>query len=476
MTIFVEKGKDWDQRYASDHMEIGADRMIQKVPETVVSRKCNLDEPKKSPKKLVAVRYVNATHNDRASSVVNEFGHGNGSFFTAYFNVVCVVAGTGTLGLPKAFADGGWLGILILILAYAMAVYSGIVLIRCLYCKPGERLHDYKAIGTAAFGWVGYIIASALHFLNLFGCPALYLVLAAGNMHALLQNTAGALDPTKWTIIWAAFLLIPSLTMKTLKEVTSIAAVGAICTMMAVFVVLIQAPMDHNSNPKPEYATTGVIWTGFPSSLATIAFSFGGNNTYPHVEHALKKPHQWKWAIVAGLSTCTCLYFLTAIPGYWSYGGATKSPIYNSLPDGAGKTLSMIVMTIHVIFAIPIYSTSFSLEFEKFIRADEERIGRFGAWLARAIIRTCTMVILAILAIFIPYFDDFMGLIGALANCGLVFLLPIICYLKLTGVRNKPFYELGFCALTIFLGIIGCVFGTKDAVQNLIRDFQGGHE
>lgn len=43
----------------------------------------------------------NYVEEDRASSIVNEFGHGDGSFLTAYFNVVCVVAGTGTLGLPK---------------------------------------------------------------------------------------------------------------------------------------------------------------------------------------------------------------------------------------------------------------------------------------------------------------------------------------------------------------------------------------
>lgn len=89
---------------------------------------------------------------DSRSSSVDEFGHGNGSFGTAYFNVVCVVAGTGTLGLPKAFAMGGWLGILILFLAWGMSVYSGILLIECLYCKSGERLHDFKQVGKAAFG------------------------------------------------------------------------------------------------------------------------------------------------------------------------------------------------------------------------------------------------------------------------------------------------------------------------------------
>ena len=367
-------------------------------------------------------------------------------------------------------ALGGWLGILILILAYAMAVYSGIILIRCLYYKPGHRLHDYKAIGTAAFGIPGYIVASALHLLNLFGCPALYLVLASGNMVKLLENSNTHLDYKIWACIWGVILLVPSLIAKTLKEITALAAVGALCTMIAVFIVLIQSPIQYHANPiKPVHS--GVIWEGFPIALSTIAFSFGGNNTYPHVEHALKKPHQWKYAVTAGLSTCTILYLLTAIPGYFSFGDQTASPIYNNL-TGVGQMISIIVMTIHVILAIPIYTTSFSLEFEKFSNCSEEKWGKFGAWVGRAIIRICTMGILVILACFIPFFDDFMGLIGALANCGLVFLLPVLCYLKLTGVRNKPWYELAFCAFTLFLGVIGCVFGTIDSVKALIHDFQ----
>ncbi|KAI9498711.1 transmembrane amino acid transporter protein-domain-containing protein [Zychaea mexicana] len=404
-------------------------------------------------------------------SHLNEFGHGKGSVMTAYFNVVCVVAGTGTLGLPRAFAEGGWLGILILLLAYGMAVYSGIVLIRCLYYQPGKRLHDYKAIGTAAFGRIGYLIASVLHFLNLFGCPALYLVLAGSNMHQLLQHTSAGLTQAIWTILVGVFLLIPSLIQKTLREVTLTSAVGAICTMIAVLVVVIQAPTDRHQHPERTVVQDSVIWTGFPTALSTIAFSFGGNNTYPHVEHALRKPQQWKWAVTAGLSTCTLLYFMTSIPGYYAYGRDTQSPIYDSLPLGVGRTTATIVMTIHVILAIPIFTTSFSLEFERFSRADEDRLGKFGAWLARAAIRSVTMVILVVLAVFVPFFSDFMSLIGALANCGLVFLLPVLCYLRLTGWRNKKVYELAFCALTIFLGIVGCIFGTIDAIKALVHDF-----
>jgi amino acid permease len=45
-----------------------------------------------------------------------------GSSFTAFFNVVCVVAGTGALGLPYALAQGGWIGLFILGLSWILSV------------------------------------------------------------------------------------------------------------------------------------------------------------------------------------------------------------------------------------------------------------------------------------------------------------------------------------------------------------------
>lgn len=126
----------------------------------------NSSVPEKTlDEKAASIREATVEDFIEDDSTANEFGHGNASFMSAYFNVTCVVAGTGTLGLPKAFATGGWLGILILILAWAMACYSGIILIRCLYAKPGKRLHDYKQIGKAAYGMF-YTISSRGKFFS----------------------------------------------------------------------------------------------------------------------------------------------------------------------------------------------------------------------------------------------------------------------------------------------------------------------
>jgi vesicular inhibitory amino acid transporter len=58
---------------------------------------------------------------------------GKATNFQAYVNVVSVLAGAGTLGLPAALRDAGWIGVLILLLACAMAIYANQKLIECLY-------------------------------------------------------------------------------------------------------------------------------------------------------------------------------------------------------------------------------------------------------------------------------------------------------------------------------------------------------
>lgn len=62
--------------------------------------------------------------------------------------------------------------------------------------------------------------------------------------------------------------------------------------------------------------------------------------------------------------------------------------------------------------------------------------------------------------------------IGSFANCTLIFIFPVIFYFRLTGFRNKPIYEIAWCALICVLGIVGLIFGTKDSIEGLIKVYQ----
>ncbi|KAI8883424.1 hypothetical protein K501DRAFT_285345 [Backusella circina FSU 941] len=392
-----------------------------------------------------------------------------GSSWMAYFNVVCIVAGTGTLGLPMALAQGGWIGMLIIFLSWSMSIYTGIILIRCLYANGESRLHTYKEIATSAFGRIGGWVTFFFNACIVLGAPVLYMVLAGTNFNQLCEGTVGEIGVAPWTIISCAIVAIPYVLVKSMKEVAWMSAFGAFATVVVVFIVVIMSAIDRPNVVDVHH--DAVIWEMFPIALSTISFSFGGNVVYPHVEASMKHPRNWTKVVAGGLSTCAAMYIITAVTGYLVYGSDVASPVYNSIPKGAAQTVSIVLITIHVLMAVPILVTSFSLDIEEMFNITVERFGKVREFLIRAAIRISTMCVIGVIACTVPHFDALMSLLGAFANCALIFIFPVVFYLKLTGFRNKPIYELAWCLLVVILGLVGLIFGTKEAIQELIAAY-----
>lgn len=341
---------------------------------------------------------------------------------------------------------------------------------RCLYAKGDRRLSCYKDVATASFGAVGGWITFFFNAWLLLGVPVLYMVLSGANLQELCKNTPGAIGPTPWTIVSCAIIAIPLVLLKNMKETALMSAFGSLSTAVTVIIVLVVACIDQKDVGPVHHDP--VIWNQFPIALSTIAFSYGGNVIYSHVEASMRRPKDWPKVAAAGLGTCACLYFLTAIPGYYVYGVSVKSPVYDSIPDGVPKTIAIVLMTAHVLTASPLLCTSFALDLEDMLGITVEKLGRWKEFILRAILRIIVIVIVGVVACFVPHFDLLMGLIGSFANCGLIFIFPVVFYLKLTGVRNKPIYELAWCALIAVLGIVGLIFGTKDSIKGLIKAYE----
>ncbi|KAG2185589.1 hypothetical protein INT44_002382, partial [Umbelopsis vinacea] len=396
---------------------------------------------------------------------------GQGSSFWAYFNIVCVVAGTGALSLPYALRQGGWIGLFILGLSWLMASYCGIILIRCLYANGKRRLDSYYDVGREAFGPIGGIVIFFFNVILLLGVSMLYVMLCGSNFSSvILKGTSAELTPAIWKIIWAAVISVPFVFFRSMKEIGIFSAAGVVCTFICVVIVVAAAVNDQKENPVAVHHDA-VIWDQFPVALSSISFSYGGNPIYPAVEASMRRPKDWNKVVFGGLSTCMAFYFLCAVPGYYIYGNTVESPIYASLPDSAAKTAAAIIITIHVILATPLLVTSLALDCERMLHINEEERGKWMATILRVVFRIILMVVVVVVAIFVPYFGDFMSMLGAVANCLIIFAFPVLCYLKLTGIRNKPIYELAWCFLCVLLGLVGLIFGSWQAGVALMADF-----
>ena len=353
---------------------------------------------------------------------------------------------------------------------FFIAPDSGVVLIKCLYHDGRSRLSSYQEVAEAAFGKIGGWIAFFFTAITLIGVPILYVMLAGQNLHQICAGTSAELTFEIWTIICAAVVGIPYIFFKSLKEVGVTSAFGVLTTVITVLIVLAMAVKDDHERELNAHHDS-VIWPMFPIALSSIAFSFGGNPIYPHVEAGMRNPQHWNRVIFGGLSTCVAIYFITAIPGYYYYGSDVESPVYNSLPESPAKLAAIVIITAHVLLAMPVLMTSFALDCEKILRISTFHHSKYVEFILRFILRVVYIVIVTVIAVLVRSFGNIMALLGAFSNCTLIFIFPIIFYYRLTGLRNKPFYELIFGFFAVLLGIVGLIFGSKSAIEGLMVEF-----
>lgn len=173
----------------------------------------------------------------------------------------------------------------------------------------------------------------------------------------------------------------------------------------------------------------------------------------------MKRPKDWNKVIIGGLTSCAILYILIAVPGYYVYGADVKNPLYNSLPDGVPRIICVVFVTLNVLVSAPIYLMSFVLDCEDILKVDRLQPG-IKAFIARATFRTSIMAFCGVVGCVVPYFDLLLDLFGAFGYCTTIFIIPIACYWRLTGVRNKPIWELAWNMLIL-------VFGSRPCLWNL---------
>ncbi|KAI9272668.1 transmembrane amino acid transporter protein-domain-containing protein [Phascolomyces articulosus] len=399
--------------------------------------------------------------------------NGSSAWF-AYFNIVCLIAGTGMLGLPLALKKGGWAGLVMLILAWWMSSYTGVIMQACMYKGKNRRLSSFKEIATESFGaiggWVSFFFTTWIYI----GTPILYLVLAASNLNQLCEGTAGEIGTLAWTIIWCVVVGIPYIFAKSLNNVAWTSFMGLFAVMVTILITIVLAGIDahnHTGSHKDD-----IIWEGFPVALATMSFSFGANVVYPNIEGSMKNPKRWPIVLVGAMCLCAVMYIAISVCGYYIYGTDVVSPIYNSVPPGPARIVAIVLITINSVVSAPILLISFALDVEDMLNISVERFGKTKEFLVRAALRSSIMVFVAAVGILIPFFDLLMSLLGAFANCAIVFVFPVLFYWRLTGFRNKPIYELAWNFLIILVGLVGLIFGTKTAIEDLIAAFSDGYD
>ncbi|KAI9333568.1 transmembrane amino acid transporter protein-domain-containing protein [Obelidium mucronatum] len=320
----------------------------------------------------------------------------------------------------------------------------------------------------------------------LLGVPIVYFILTGMNLEFLF----GLFSMKVWMILSALLVLIPFLLFRSLKEIAIFSAFGVFATLVVITTVFFSSIRDMPIN-YPKVTHKFIDFSQFASALGSISFSYSGNFIYPQVESSMAEPEKFHTVLSLSMIIISAMYLITAVVGYAAYGNLTDSPILNNLPPGLIANSAVFLITAHILFAIPVLVTSFSLEVERRLHLTKLANGvelvenryRIG-------LRCGLMVLIVGLAMAVPFFKDFMTLLGALANTveyrifalilliidsyqALIFVFPVVFDFKLFGFNNRVWTEKMFGIVIIVVGVFGGVVGGYEAIIALINDING---
>ncbi|KAJ2646325.1 hypothetical protein IWW40_005503 [Coemansia sp. RSA 1250] len=423
--------------------------------------------------------------------------HKKGSSFNAFVNILCLAIGVGSLQLAYIVKQSGWIGTTFIVFAAGIAFLNAVITIKCMYLKPGGgRIVGYHNIGFEAFGNAGYYTITVFNIVNIIGSIGIYVILASNNISDMFAQANVHISPRTLMIASATVMCMPTLFAKTLAETMLVSLIGTLTSVIVTVVVIVMAclyPIRNGENPVGNYtgpiSHSAAIPGGFAMALSSVTFAYLGTTIVPHIEGGMRHPEKFNRVFGSALSVIAAIYVVMAATGYWAYGDQTMSPITDNFPKSKclyycvvfiansivpiawPTTLAEICITIHVLFAGPLYLVQMSLEIESGLGILQKKPQAQRVW--RMAVRIGSALVILAIAEAIPFFDDVIALVGALTNPVLIYLAPIACYVKLKGWRNCSRISLVGLALLLAFGMAISGFGLVQTIFDIIKSFKG---
>ncbi|CAK0885978.1 unnamed protein product [Prorocentrum cordatum] len=389
--------------------------------------------------------------------------------------VVADVVGTGVLSLPGHFGALGWLpGLLLLAGCALLNLYTGMLLVQCKLWYPRVR-----SLGELAAEVAGPRIAALTH-----GVVYGYIFLGCGNYLLVLSKSLQSIWPQLCRphagVAGMACLFLPN-HLRTLTAIAPLSVFSNFTIVVAIAICLgaasrgVAPPAAGSSAPL--VAPALAPWSAF-SALSGSIFAFSGQKIYLEIMSEMRDVARFAQALCAAMASILVLYVLACVRTYAVWGLDSPAYLLDVLRGGEKKVAGML-MFLHVLI-------SFTISQQVLNRAIHDRIapGQPKALadpegtrsrLLWSLLTTTTMLCAWAVANLVPFFADFVDLVGALASAPLSFLLPAALFAAAhrrrsgrVGLGRRDALLVPVCCLVTVLIM---VFGTASSAGSLQAHF-----
>ncbi|XP_031094081.1 amino acid permease 6-like [Ipomoea triloba] len=443
---------------------------------------------------------------------VDDDGHPKrtGTLITTTAHIITAVIGSGVLSLAWATAQLGWIAGPATLLAFALiSCYAASLLADCYRSPDGKRNQTYMEVVRAHLGGHNVKICGIAQFSNLIGTTIGYTITTSLSLMAIEKSNCyhkNGHDANcrqknmSFTILYGmaqvflsqipnfhelAFLSIFAALMSfTYSSIALGLSIDRIARRGCAKTSLTGRPIG------PNFSTTEKMWNIF-AALGDIGFAYIFSNVLVEIQDTVKaSPREnkvMKQATLCGICISSIFYMLCGVLGYAAFGNDAPSNILTTfgfydpfwLIDFANACIVVHLLGAYQVFAQPVFAfvekrCENRWPDSRFINGKSFKISANKTWnvsMFKLTWRTAYVALTTIVAMLFPFFNDFVGLLGAISYWPLTIYLPFQMYIKRTNIRRLSFTWIWLtvlcvaCLLLSILAAAGSIRGLIKAVR-----------
>uniref|UniRef100_A0A7N0UST5 Amino acid transporter transmembrane domain-containing protein n=1 Tax=Kalanchoe fedtschenkoi TaxID=63787 RepID=A0A7N0UST5_KALFE len=377
-----------------------------------------------------------------------------------FANVFIAIVGAGVLGLPYTFRKTGWAMGLLMLFCVAFLTYHCMMLLvhtrRKLESLNGfSKVNSFGDLGFVVCGPIGRAAVDAMIILSQAGFCVSYLIFIS-------QTTANVLNQPgshilgfspKALYVWVCFPFQLGLnSIPTLTHLAPLSIFADIVDLGAMGVVMVE---DVNLFLKriPTLQTFGGLSVFF-YGVGVAVYAFEGIGMVLPLEFETRDKAKFGRIMVFSMLFITLMYGSFGVLGYMAFGDETRDIITTNLGGGIVSYLVQVGLCINLFFTFP-------LMMNPVYEVMERRFcgSRYSLWMRWGMVLVVTLV-----ALFVPNFADFLSLVGSSVCVVLGFVLPALFHI-LVFKDEMSKTRMAVDGAVVVLGIVLCVSGTWSSLM-----------
>nr|GEU52522.1 amino acid permease 3-like [Tanacetum cinerariifolium] len=436
-----------------------------------------------------------------------------GTLWTASAHIITAVIGSGVLALAWATAQLGWIaGPTVLFLFSFVTYYCSCLLASCYRTGDpvtGKRNYTYMEAVKSNLGGFKFKICGFIQYFNLTGTTIGYTIAASISMMAIKRASCFhekghdhpcGVSGTPFMVLFGAVEILLS-QLPNFHELSWLSMVAAVMsfTYSAIGLGLGIAKFAQNGKIKGslsgisvgEVTQTQKVWRSF-QAFGAIAFAYSYSTVLIEIQDTIKAPpteqKTMKTATLISVITTTIFYMLCGCFGYAAFGDHAPGNLLTGfgfydpywLVDIANAAIVIHLVGAYQVFAQPIFgfvekTTAEYFPESKFttkeICVPIPGYKPYKLNLFRMIWRTMFVCMTTIIAMLMPFFEDVVGILGAIGFWPLTVYFPVEMYIA----QNKiPKWSSKWINLQILSGacLVISVCAAAGSIAGVIKDLQ----